>query len=61
MSQEHLINIFKPFYTKRKNLQGTGLGLSIVKKIVESAGGIVTVSSTEGVGTIFKLIIPCYD
>lgn len=61
MPLEQLNNIFKPFYTKRKNLQGTGLGLSIVKKIVESAGGIVTVSSTEGVGTVFKLILPCYD
>ncbi|OGI11459.1 MAG: hypothetical protein A2Y40_10140 [Candidatus Margulisbacteria bacterium GWF2_35_9] len=61
MSLDHLSNIFKPFYTKRKNLQGTGLGLSIVKKIVERAGGIVTVKSKEGQGTTFKIILPCYD
>ncbi|GEM_PF-7110341 len=57
---EHLNTIFKPFYTKRKNLTGTGLGLAIVKKIVEDAKGDITVESKESVGTEFKLFLPNY-
>lgn len=55
---EHLNTIFKPFYTKRKNLMGTGLGLAIVKKIVEDAKGDITVESKEGAGTTLKLFLP---
>jgi len=57
---EHIPTIFKPFYTKRKNLTGTGLGLAIVKKIVDNAGGEITVESSES-GTIFKIFLPCFD
>lgn len=57
---EHLNTIFKPFYTKRKNLMGTGLGLAIVKKLVEDANGDITVESKENEGTEFKLFLPCH-
>jgi len=57
---EHITTIFKPFYTKRKNLTGTGLGLAIVKKIVDDAGGDITVESSS-LGTEFKVFLPCYD
>jgi two-component system, OmpR family, sensor histidine kinase BaeS len=37
---------------------GHGLGLRIVKRIVDEAGGRITVASTVGGGTTFTLILP---
>lgn len=37
---------------------GTGLGLTIVKEIIEQLNGKISVSSTLGQGTIFRLEIP---
>jgi signal transduction histidine kinase len=37
---------------------GTGLGLSIVKSLVEVHEGTLGVSSTEGVGTTFRVELP---
>jgi len=61
MEDAQLEKIFKPFYTKRKNLQGTGLGLSIIKKIVDNVNGRIEVKSQLGYGTSFFIHLPCYD
>jgi len=53
---EHLKNIFTPFFTTKE--QGTGLGLAIVKKIVDLHEGEITVESTIGKGTSFRIKIP---
>ncbi|MFB9862439.1 hybrid sensor histidine kinase/response regulator [Rufibacter immobilis] len=37
---------------------GTGLGLSIVKALAEGQGGTVTVQSTEGRGSVFRISLP---
>ncbi len=37
---------------------GSGLGLSIVRQIVENLNGDITVSSTLGIGTTFKFVLP---
>lgn len=38
---------------------GAGLGLSIVKRFVEDLNGTITLTSQLGVGTTFKVAIPC--
>ena len=50
--------IFDPFFTTKAPGKGTGLGLSIVHKIVTRHAGTITVDSTEGEGTTFRLRFP---
>ena len=56
IEENHLENIFKPFFTTKAN--GTGLGLSIVKRIVDENQWGIDVSSKPGSGTTFILLIP---
>jgi len=49
-------DIFKPFFTTRAT--GTGLGLSIVARIAENHRGRISVSTEEGKGTTFQLLLP---
>jgi signal transduction histidine kinase len=37
---------------------GTGLGTRIVKNAVEAHNGQITVTSQEGIGTLFQIRIP---
>jgi signal transduction histidine kinase len=37
---------------------GTGLGTKIVKDVVDAHGGLITVESQEGAGTIFRMRLP---
>jgi signal transduction histidine kinase len=53
-----LDKIFQPFFTTRPTGQGTGLGLSLSYDIVKVHGGEITVETTEGEGSKFKVIIP---
>jgi signal transduction histidine kinase len=48
--------IFDPFYSTKEG--GTGLGLSISKKIIESYGGTLTQSDSEGGGACFAIFLP---
>jgi signal transduction histidine kinase len=56
IAQEHLPNIFRPFYTTKGN--GTGLGLSLAKRIVEEHDGRIDVESSVGRGTKFLVQLP---
>ena len=48
--------VFEPFYTTRE--RGAGLGLAVVHQVVEAHGGRVSVESTEGEGTTFRVVLP---
>jgi len=51
-----LAQIWSPFYSSKAS--GTGLGLAIAKKVVESHGGTIEVSSQPGAGAEFTITLP---
>ena len=53
---KHLESIFNPFFTTKA--EGVGLGLAIVSKIVDEHGGQITVESTQGEGSVFRVYLP---
>ena len=60
MSGELRQRIFDPFFTTRGVGEGMGLGLSICHAIVTGAGGTITVDSTEGRGSTFRVALPAH-
>lgn len=55
---QHIERIFEPFFTTKPAGLGTGLGLSIVHELITRHGGLVSVESTPGVGTTFRVSLP---
>lgn len=55
---EDLDKLFDPFFTTKAVGEGTGLGLSISFGIIEDHGGEILVSSEEGKGTTFTILLP---
>lgn len=60
--QESIEHIYERFYrvdkSHSKEIGGTGLGLAITKSAILRHRGAITVSSEEGVGTVFSVKIP---
>jgi signal transduction histidine kinase len=56
---EHILgSIFDPFFTTKTKGKGTGLGLSVSQGIAAKHGGRILVSSREGQGSTFSVVLP---
>jgi signal transduction histidine kinase len=61
IAPEHLPHLFERFYRvdeARTASGGTGLGLAIARTICETHGGEITVQSTLGQGSLFRVSLP---
>lgn len=62
IAPDDLTRIFERFYrtdrARARETGGSGLGLAIVQRLVEAQGGAISVESTPGEGTTFRVRFP---
>jgi signal transduction histidine kinase len=58
ISEANLQKLFQPFQQIKRHHEGTGLGLVLSRKLAQLHGGDIVVTSQEGKGSCFKLLLP---
>lgn len=58
IAEQNLAKIFDPFFTTKEIGKGTGLGLHVVKGAIDMHGGEIFVTSKEGCGASFRILLP---
>jgi len=61
IAPEHVAKIYDPFFTTKGVGGGTGLGLAVTYGIVQEHSGHISVSSTPGQGSTFRITLPTND
>jgi two-component system NtrC family sensor kinase len=56
--QKVIDKIFQPFFTTKPTGEGTGLGLSLSYDIIKANNGQITLTSEEGAGSDFTVVLP---
>ncbi len=56
LAPEECARLFTPYYTTKQH--GTGLGLAIVQSVVSDHGGTISVESSPGMGTTYRIELP---
>jgi signal transduction histidine kinase len=58
ISEDHLSQIFRPFFTTKSDTGGMGLGLSMCRSMMVRMGGEISATSRVGKGSCFVLKLP---
>jgi signal transduction histidine kinase len=61
IDKEILPRIFDPFFTTKQMGVGTGMGLASVFGITDNHGGVTTVDSQKGEGSVFCVYLPALE
>jgi PAS domain S-box-containing protein len=61
IAPEHVAKIYDPFFTTKGVGGGTGLGLAVTYGIVQEHAGHISVASTPGQGSTFRITLPTND
>ena len=59
ITEEHLKNVFDPYFTTKE--MGRGLGLSVVYSIIKNHDGHISVESKLGAGATFTIYLPASE